>query len=86
MKFQAAIDIMPLEALLDPQGKAVSNNMKNIGLPEIGNVRIGKHITLTVEAANAAEAESKVDDACKKLLVNQIMESYSFTIEELKEA
>ena len=38
MKFRAEIDVMPLEALLDPQGKAVSNNMKNIGLPEIGRV------------------------------------------------
>lgn len=80
MQFKAEIDIMPLEALLDPQGKAVSNNMKNIGLPEITGVRIGKHITLVVEADDQATAESKVDDACKKLLVNQIMERYSFTL------
>lgn len=86
MKFQAAIDIMPLEALLDPQGKAVSKNMKNIGLPEIDNVRMGKHITLTIEAADKKEATSKVDDACKKLLVNQIMENYTFTLKALKEA
>ncbi|MGB2138682.1 MAG: phosphoribosylformylglycinamidine synthase subunit PurS, partial [Flavobacteriales bacterium] len=50
MKFIAEIDIMPLKALLDPQGKAVSGSMKNVGLPEITNVRIGKHITLEVEA------------------------------------
>ena len=48
MKFRASIDIMPLPALLDPQGKAVSSNMKNIGLSSIDNVRIGKHITLEV--------------------------------------
>ena len=46
MKFRASIDIMPLPTLLDPQGKAVSSNMKNIGLSSIDNVRIGKHITL----------------------------------------
>lgn len=86
MKFRAEIDVMPHEALLDPQGKAVSNNMKNIGLPEIDNVRIGKHITLNVDAANKEEAEAKVDDACKKLLVNQIMESYRFTLAALTEA
>ena len=52
MKFKAEIDVMPLDALLDPQGKAVTNSMKNIGLPEIEGVRICKHIRLFVEAAN----------------------------------
>ncbi|MGY6561195.1 MAG: phosphoribosylformylglycinamidine synthase subunit PurS [Luteibaculaceae bacterium] len=80
-KFKAAIDIMPHEALLDPQGKAVTASMKNLNLPEIDHVRIGKHITLTVEAADKAAAEAKVDEACKKLLANQIMEYYSFTVE-----
>ena len=82
MKFKAEIDVMPLDALLDPQGKAVSNSMKNIGLPEIDGVRIGKHIRLFVEAANHAEAEQKVDTACKKMLANQIMESFSFSVTE----
>lgn len=80
-KFKAAIDIMPLEALLDPQGKAVTSSMKNLGLPEISGVRIGKHITLTVEAKDKKAAEAKVEDACKKLLCNEIMESYSFELE-----
>ncbi len=82
MTFRAEIDIMPLEALLDPQGKAVSNNMKNIGLPEISHVRIGKHITLNIDAASQVEAEQKVDEACRKLLVNEIMEYYTFTVRE----
>ena len=73
---------MPLEALLDPQGKAVSNSMKNLGLNEIENVRIGKHITLHVEAADEAAAKAKVEEACEKLLVNQVMEYYSFTLEQ----
>lgn len=83
-KFKAAIDIMPLEALLDPQGKAVTGSMKNLNLPEITSVRIGKHITLTVEAKDKKTAESKVEDACKKLLCNEIMESFSFQLEEVK--
>lgn len=82
MKFKADIDIMPLEALLDPQGKAVSANMKNIGLEEITNVRIGKHITLVIDANSKEEASSKVDEACKKLLANQIMEGYTFELTE----
>jgi phosphoribosylformylglycinamidine synthase len=82
MKFKAEIDIMPQDALLDPQGKAVSNSMPGIGLPEISGVRIGRHIRLFVEANTADEAKNKVDDACKKLLANLIMETYSFHIEE----
>lgn len=84
MKFKAEIDVMPQKALLDPQGKAVTGSMKNIGLPEIQNVRIGKHISLEIEAADKKAAEVKVDDACKKLLANQIMEFYEFKIEEVK--
>jgi|TARA_Y200000002_G_scaffold84507_1_gene67148 phosphoribosylformylglycinamidine synthase PurS subunit len=83
MKFKAEIDIMPLKSLLDPQGKAVSASMKNIDLSEIDNVRIGKHITLDVEADNLESAEQKVDTACKKMLCNQIMESYSFKLSQL---
>lgn len=80
MKFKAEIDVMPLAALLDPQGKAVSSNMKNIGLPEIENVRIGKHITLFIDSDDQSTAEAKVDEACKKLLVNEIMEGYTFEV------
>ena len=80
---RASIDVMPHDNLLDPQGKAVTGAMGNLGLPEISGVRIGKHITLHVEAADKKGAEAKVDEACKKLLANQIMEKYSFSIEEL---
>ena len=83
MKYRAEIDIMPLKALLDPQGKAVTSSMKNIGLPEIENVRIGKHITLEVEADNKNTATEKVETACKKLLANQIMESYEVEVFEI---
>jgi phosphoribosylformylglycinamidine synthase len=82
MKFIAEIDVMPLKALLDPQGKAVTGSMKNLGLPEIENVRIGKHITLEVEAASQEAAHAKVDEACKKLLANQIMEFYEIEIRQ----
>ena len=71
---------MPHKALLDPQGKAVSKSMKNIGLPEIDGVRIGKHIHLDVEADNEEAAKAKVEEACKKLLTNQITEYYEFAL------
>lgn len=75
---------MPLEALLDPQGKAVTGSMSNIGLPEIQHVRVGKHITLSVNAKDKKTAESKVEEACKKLLCNEIMEYFTFELEESK--
>lgn len=83
MKFQAEINVMPLKEILDPQGKAVTGSMKNIGLAEVQNVRIGKHITLEIEAENAQAASEKVEVACKKLLANLIMESYDFSIKEM---
>jgi len=83
MKFKAEIDVMPLDALLDPQGKAVTNSMKNIGLSEIEQVRVGRHIRLFIEASNEEIAGQKVDEACKKLLANQIMESYTFSLSQV---
>ncbi|MDR1726145.1 MAG: phosphoribosylformylglycinamidine synthase subunit PurS [Bacteroidales bacterium] len=84
MKYTAEINVMPLKALLDPQGKAVTSSMKNINLDTITNVRIGKHITLEVEALSKQEAEILVDTACQKLLHNPIMESYDFKVQEAK--
>lgn len=82
-KFQAEIDVMPKKEILDPQGKAVTGSMKNLGLTEIHNVRIGKHISLEIEAENEEIANSKVEQACKSLLANLIMESYSFKINKV---
>ena len=83
MEFIAKINIMPLKSLLDPQGKAVGSNMNNIGLSEIKDVRIGKHITLNIVASDKKEAFNIVDQACKKILCNQIMESYDFSINKI---
>ncbi|MCR8559847.1 phosphoribosylformylglycinamidine synthase subunit PurS [Mucilaginibacter sp. BJC16-A38] len=82
-KFQAEIDVMPKKEILDPQGKAVTGSMKNLGLSEIHNIRIGKHISLEIDAENEETANAKVDTACKSLLANLIMESYSFSVKEL---
>lgn len=82
MKYRAEIDIMPLKALLDPQGKAITASMKNLDLTEIFNIRVGKHITLEVEAEHHNKASELVDKACKKLLANPIMEYYEFEVFE----
>jgi len=82
MKFTAHIDVMPLKELLDPQGKAVTESLHNLGLSSVQQVRVGKHITLSIDAADKAEATEKTELACKKLLANQVMESYAFEITE----
>jgi phosphoribosylformylglycinamidine synthase subunit PurS len=82
MKYTAHINVMPLKALLDPQGKAITASMKNLGLPEIENVRMGKHITLELEASSRENAEEKVEMACRNLLANPIMEFYEFQVFE----
>lgn len=83
MKFLASINILPQKELLDPQGKTVGNNLHNIGIQNISNVRIGKHITLEVVAENEKMAKEAVDQACRKLLANLIMENYSFSLQAI---
>jgi len=83
MKFIAEIDVMPHKELLDPQGKAVESGLKNLQLDSLSNVRIGKHISLAVDAANKEDAEAIVTTACKQLLVNQIMESFHFELKAI---
>jgi phosphoribosylformylglycinamidine synthase subunit PurS len=80
MKFTAEIDIMPRPELLDPQGKAVMLGLEHLGLNQVADVRIGKHIRLNLEAENEQAAQEKVEQACKKLLANLIMESYAFEL------
>ena len=82
MKFKAEINVMPLKELLDPQGKAVASSMKNLSLTEIRDVRIGKHIILKLEAADKEQAKQKVEQACKKLLANPVIEYFEFEIDE----
>ncbi|MDA3954190.1 MAG: phosphoribosylformylglycinamidine synthase subunit PurS [Bacteroidales bacterium] len=83
MKFIAEINVMPLKALLDPQGKAVTHSMKNIGFNEVSNVRIGKHITLEIEASNKEIAMERVNEAGNKILSNPIMEGFDYTLKEV---
>jgi phosphoribosylformylglycinamidine synthase len=82
MKFIADINVMPQKALLDPQGKAVQSGLKTMEISGVEDVRIGKHITIKLEANNADEAHQIIENACKKLLANPIMESFEFSISE----
>ncbi|XQP84843.1 MAG: phosphoribosylformylglycinamidine synthase subunit PurS [Candidatus Pollutiaquabacter aromativorans] len=75
---------MPLKALLDPQGKAVTHGLQNMGYATMENVRVGKHISLEIDADSREAANQQVEEACKKLLANPIMESFHFVLNEAK--
>lgn len=76
MTYSIQIKVMPLKELLDPQGKAVLGGLQNLGLASIKDVRVGKHITLQLEAASEEAARGAAEEACKKLLANPVMEFY----------
>ena len=80
MKFSAAINVMPHKELLDPQGKAVTGSLHNLGLAQVADVRIGKRIHLMLDAADEAAARQAAEAACNKLLANAVMESYEIEI------
>ena len=80
MTFTVQVKVMPLKDLLDPQGKAVMGGLSNLGLNNVADVRIGKHIDLQIEAASKEEAIQTAEDAAKKLLANPVMEHYEITI------
>lgn len=76
MTYNVQIKVMPLKDLLDPQGKAVMGGLGNLGLKGVEDVRVGKHITLRIDAESEEAAKRIADEASKKLLANPVMEFY----------
>ena len=74
MKFSVTITLK--KDVLDPQGKVVQNTLINMGMDKLKNIRQGKHFEVEVDDNNLSSAEKKVDEMCKKLLVNLIIEDY----------
>lgn len=80
MNFRAEINVMPHKELLDPQGKAVANGLHKMNFSEVVDVHVGKHITIKLSAASEEVAKQRVEEACKKMLPNPIMEGYTFEL------
>ncbi len=80
-KYKAEIKITLRENILDVQGKTIEHALFQLDYDMMGNVRIGKYITLDIEAQNDGQAEELVKDACQKLLSNTVIEDFSFTLE-----
>ena len=80
MTYQVQIKVMPLKDLLDPQGKAVMNGLHQLGILGIQDVRVGKHITLSVEAATESDALALAKQAAQQLLANPVMEFFEVSL------
>jgi len=80
MTYTVQVKVMPLKELLDPQGKAVMGGLQNLGLGNIQDVRVGKNITLQVEANTPDQAKAIAEEASKKLLANPVMEYFEVII------
>ena len=74
MKFSVTVTLK--KDVLDPQGKVVQNTLINMGMKNLKNLRQGKHFEIEVDENELSSAEKKVDEMCKKLLVNLIIEDY----------
>ena len=74
LKFSVIVTLK--KDVLDPQGKVVQNTLINIGMNKLKSIRQGKHFEIDVEEEDASTAEKKVDEMCKRLLVNLIIEDY----------
>ena len=86
MKFEVNVNVMPQQALLDPQGRAVQNAMLRMGYAGVQDVRIGKHIVLHLEAASGDVARQMVNALCAGLLSNPVMEGFEYTLRVCEES
>jgi len=78
LKFSVTVSLK--KDVLDPQGKVVQNTLVNLGMSNLKNIRQGKYFEIEVEEKDQNNAEKYVDEMCKKLLVNLIIEDYKINI------
>lgn len=79
--FRVEIRVMPRASLLDPQGQAVSHALHALGFAEVGDVRVGKHLVVRLEAPTRDEATTRARSMCERLLANPVTEDYQLLVE-----
>jgi phosphoribosylformylglycinamidine synthase len=79
---KAKVIVMPKAAVLDPQGNAVRDAMRHLGMPEVRSVRIGKYMEIDIEGQNG-ELESRLHRLCRDLLSNPVIEDYQLQRSEV---
>lgn len=75
-RFRCAIHIVPRRGILDPQGKAVADALHSLGFGAVGDVRVGRHVVVEIEAASEDAARDQVKAMCEKLLANPVTEDF----------
>lgn len=80
--YKATVNVTLRKSILDPQGKAAHHALQNLGLNEVSQVRIGKLIELDIDADSREQAETIAENACVKLLANEVMEDFVITIND----
>ena len=75
-KLKFSVTVTLKKDVLDPQGKVVQNTLINMGMSNLKNIRQGKHFEIEVDENDIKIAQKKIDEMCKKLLVNLIIEDY----------
>jgi phosphoribosylformylglycinamidine synthase subunit PurS len=78
---KATVFVRPKQGILDPQGQAVENSLRQLGFP-VGEARVGRVVDLEVDAPDAAAARSEVERMCEQLLANPLIESYEIEVGE----
>jgi len=79
--YRVEIRVMPRASLLDPQGQAVRHALHALGFAEVGDVRVGKHLVLRVDAPSRDDAAARVRAMCDRLLANPVTEDYQLQVE-----
>ena len=77
---RARVFVTLKSGVLDPAGKAVEKSLHTLGFPEVAGVRLGKYVELEVDAKDAATAKSRVEEMCKKLLANTVVENFKVEV------
>ena len=77
----AKIHITFKNGVLDPQGKAVHQALKDLGYNEVSEIQMGKYLELKLDGVSQEDAENRVTEMCEKLFANTVIESYRFTLE-----
>ncbi len=85
-KYFVKVEVKLKPLVLDPQGKAVSSALHNLGYEGVNNTRIGKLIELNIEGESEEKVKESVTEMCNKLLANTVIEDYSIHISEDKNA
>ena len=73
--------VTPRRGILDPQGRTIESSLKSLGFTGIAKVKVGKYITLEIDAPNANAARAEARKMCEQLLANPVIEDFTFEVE-----